>query len=392
MNSTSSANSHLGARRILRTERQRVCERVVRCVCRPSIRHYIRALFLATAIAMLAPTADAQIVRLPTPQVIQTAAVEPPISASSTSQPPLATMDAFRAYDTAEVYELDTSQPEGPVVVYPPERLSRQGKPLPPGAKPGIVQRLTFTESWVAPGGARGLGANTIDLSAVLAAPLVPSQPPFLITPRFSAHFLDGPTVTDLPPRVYDTALEFRWLRPLNDKWMADLAVAPGYYSDFNNNSSQAVRITGRALGIYKWSPTVTVALGAVYLDREDVRLLPAAGLIWKPNDTVNIELIFPRPKAAKRIALGIDSAWWSYVAGEFGGGSWAIERESGVDDVATDRDFRAILGVERKKIDGGGLRFEVAYVFGRKIEYLSGMPPDVSLDDTVMLRAGANY
>ncbi len=301
-------------------------------------------------------------------------------------------MDAFRSYDTVEVYEFDTPVLEEPIVVYPPERVSKRGRQLPPGAKPGIVQRLTLTESWLAPGGARGLGANTIDLSAVLAAPLVPSQPPFLITPRFSAHFLDGPTVTDLPPRVYDTALEFRWLRPLNDYWTADLAVAPGYYSDFDNNSSQAVRVTGRAVGIYKWSPTVTVALGVVYLDREDVSLLPAAGLIWKPNDDVNIELIFPRPRAAKRISQVMDAAWWTYVAGEFGGGSWAIERASGVDDVATDRDFRAILGVERKKIDGGGLRFEVAYVFGRKIEYLSEMPPDVSLDDTVMLRAGANY
>lgn len=338
-------------------------------------------------------SAVGQIVRLPSDPAIRTASVEYSMPASSAAQPGVQPYDGFQSYDTMETYELSQPlRPAGPVVVYPPETPIQQKPQLPPGAKPGMLQRVTFTETWLGSGGEEGLGGNTLDLSAILAAPIFSGQPPFLISPRFAAHFLDGPAVSDLPPRVYDTALEFRWLRPINDRWTADLAVAPGFYSDFDNTSSQAIRVMGRGIGIYKWSPTVTVALGIVYLDREDVKLLPAAGLIWKPNDDVNVELIFPRPKIARRIFPGLGFDWWAYIAGEFGGGSWAIRRTSGADDIATERDLRVILGLERKVEAGISTRAEVAYVFARKLEYLSEIPPDITLDDTVMLRVGGTY
>ena len=337
-------------------------------------------------------TALGQLVRLPsTPPRTPTAEYAAP--AVSTQPPLTGTADSFQSFDTIETHE--TPAPafvSGPTVDFPPQAMATKPSPtLPPGAKPGMLQRLTFTETWLASGGDAGLGIDSLELSAILAAPIFPTQPPFLITPRFAAHFLDGPVITDLPGRVFDTSLEFRWLRPLSERWTADLAVAPGFYSDFDNTSSDAIRITGRAVGIYKWTPTVTVALGIVYLDREDVTLLPVAGLIWKPDDTLNIELLFPRPKIAKRIVFGPNASWWSYVGGEFGGGSWAIQRASGADDVATVRDFRAILGLQRKANSGGSMRFEVAYVFGRELEYLT-VTQNLSLDDTVMVRAGASY
>lgn len=349
--------------------------------------------WLAALLSAPDATAVAQIVRLPSDPTIRTASVEYSMPGPSGPAEGYEVSDGFQAYDTIETYQIhEPLMPSGPVVVYPQENLIQEKPQLPPGAKPGMLQRLTFSETWLASGGDEGLGGNTLNLSAVLAAPLIPRQPPLLLSPRFAAHFLDGPAVSDLPPRVYDTAVEFRWLRPINDRWTADIAVAPGFYSDFNNTSSQAIRVMGRGIGIYKWSPTVTVALGIVYLDREDVSLLPAAGLIWKPNDDVNVELIFPRPKVARRIFPGLDFAWWAYVAGEFGGGSWAIERTNGTNDVATERDFRAILGLERKVENGITTRAEVGYIFGRKLEYLSEMPPDFALDDTVMVSLGGTY
>ncbi len=358
-------------------------------------RHFLPKIIVSLVVATLpcgAAGAFGQIVRLPSSPPRQTAAAQYVAATVSVQQPSASSVSSFQAFDTVEVHEaIAPPLASDQDAIFPQSTTARSSPSLPPGAKAGMLQRLTFTETWLASGGDDGLGVNTLELSAILAAPIFATQPPFLITPRFAAHFLDGPITSDLPARVFDTSLEFRWLRPLNDRWTADLAVAPGFYSDFDNTSSDAIRITGRAVGIYKWTPTLTVALGIVYLDREDVSLLPVFGLIWKPDDTLNVELLFPRPKVAKRIVFGLDASWWTYVAGEFGGGSWAIQRASGADDVATVRDFRAILGLQRKANSGGSMRFEVAYVFGRQLEYLSATP-DLSLDDTVLVRAGASY
>ena len=62
------------------------------------------------------------------------------------------------------------------------------------------------------------------------------------------------------------------------------MAVQPGYYSDWDGSSDRAVRLTGHGSGIYDWTPTFQLVLGAAYLDRPDIEVLPIAGFIWKPD------------------------------------------------------------------------------------------------------------
>jgi hypothetical protein len=168
----------------------------------------------------------------------------------------------------------------------------------------------------------------------------------------------------------------------------------PGYYSDFDNTSGDALRITGHGLGILKWSPEVTMVLGVLYLDRDDVSMLPAGGVIWKPSDLWNLELVFPQPKIARRVmALGGDCCeeYWVYVSGELGGDVWAVQRASGADDQITLRDYRVMLGAERKAIGGLTNRLEVGYVFGRSVEYKSATP-DYDPGSTLLLRTSLTY
>ena len=85
------------------------------------------------------------------------------------------------------------------------------------------------------------------------------------------------------------------------------------------------------------------------------------------------------------------DERWW-YIGGEFGGGIWAIERPSTTMlDVVSYSDLRVLVGYERKIIGGLSRRFEFGYVFDREIDFESATP-DVSLDDTFFVRAGATY
>jgi hypothetical protein len=214
---------------------------------------------------------------------------------------------------------------------------------------------------------------------------------PLLITPGFGAHVLDGPNNPDLPGTLYDAYVQFRWLGKINCMWGYDLVVTPGYYSDFENVGDDAFRPTGRAIAMYEWSPTIQLLFGAVYLNREDVSVLPAAGLIYQPCDGVRWEIIMPRPRYARRISQSCDREDWWYVVGEFGGGSWEITRANDTQDVVTLSDYRLMLGYETKLCGGAGRLFEIGYVFGRQFEYTSG-PQTYDLDSSFVARAGITF
>ena len=59
--------------------------------------------------------------------------------------------------------------------------------------------------------------------------------------------------------------------------------------------------------------------------------------------------------------------------------------------DRLTYRDFRAILGIERKQLGGVYSRFEVGYIFGREVEFESATP-SFTPADTLMLRGEISY
>ena len=266
---------------------------------------------------------------------------------------------------------------------------------LPRDARPGMFQKLIFDGTWLAPGGSRGLGIGDVQLRCVLALPLPSRESPLIITPGFAVHYLDGPAGVDLPPRLYDAYTQFRWMSQLSPRLGVDLAVTPGVYSDFEQNSDDALRITGHGIGAWTINPNLKMVLGASYLDRPDIDVLPIGGLIWTPREDVRFELIFPHPRIARRVylcgAYGDQLQDWAYLAAEFGGDAWAIARTGGGNDIVILRDYRIIFGVERKVIGGLDGRLEIGYVFGRKIEY-AGTTPDFEPTNTVMLRGGLTY
>ena len=115
-------------------------------------------------------------------------------------------------------------------------------------------------------------------------------------------------------------------------------------------------------------------------------------GAIWNPTPYWNLELVFPRPKLARLINYGANHSDWVYVLGEFGGNSWAVQRDSGLQDKVTLRDLRVMLGIERRKNGGVNYRAEVGFVFAREIEYLSAPGANYEPADTVLLRIGTTF
>ncbi len=130
---------------------------------------------------------------------------------------------------------------------------------------------------------------------------------------------------------------------------------------------------------------------GVIYLDREDISLLPMAGLNWSPNERTRYEFSFPRPRYLRQLRQQGEQEQWWYLAAEFGGGSWAVERTSGQNDVVTLRDYRLITGMEYKIPQDRSWFWEAGLVFGREVEYLSNIG-NFRQDPSAVLRLGVNF
>src|SRR5690606_32614937 len=162
-------------------------------------------------------------------------------------------------------------------------------------------------------------------------------------------HFVHGPRRTDLPGQLYDASLEARMYWPFHDQLIGEFALAPSIFTDGDNTSGYALRIVWRGVGYYIWSPDVQLAAGSTFLDRKDILVLPIAGVIWTPTPDHRLDLLFPQPRIAHRYRHDAHHERWVYLSGELGGGSWAIERRTGRDDIVSYRDLRLITGIEWK-------------------------------------------
>ena len=278
-----------------------------------------------------------------------------------------------------------------------PEEVAKLVEPqLPPGARNGIFQKIFFTGTWLPQLEGDNLGWGDLETGIVFGFPFFRRDTPLLVTPRFAAHLIERPEGADIPTEVYDTVFEFRHLRKFGDgPWAMDVAVALGYYSDFEADNPDAFRVTGRGLGVYETANGTKWVFGVGYFNRAGVSVLPIGGAIIEQSPDVRWELIFPRPRIAWRLPGGIpgsgDERWW-YVGAEFGSGFWAIQRPiSKVSDNVTYRDYRILIGYERKITGGLNRRFEAGYVLGREFEFDSATP-NLELEDTLFARVGVTY
>jgi Domain of unknown function (DUF6268) len=214
-------------------------------------------------------------------------------------------------------------------------------------------------------------------------------QTPLVVTPGFAIHLWDGPEgKADLPPRVYDAYLDGAW-NPQPTPWLGgELSARVGVYSDFVRVISRSIRIQGKGLAVLTFSPSFKIEAGVWYLNRLRVRLLPAGGIVWTPNNDVRFDILFPNPKFTKRIATIGTTDWRFMLRGEYGGGEWTVQRLAGPDEVNYN-DIRVATGLEFDRSGGVHGRLETGVAFSREILFRNG-PPAIYYPTTTVFVGGA--
>ncbi len=301
-----------------------------------------------------------------------------------------------------------------------PYPVNPYGQPQPPTMMSSTVSTLTagtnyvirtfqgprFRITWLpGGGGSDGSQPNSLqildaDVSLVFACPrFLHCDRPFYIIPSYSQHEWTGPTApgSDLPGSAFSAFMDFGLDSDPQKTVGYELGVRVGVFSAFDAVNSESVRYPVKALGRLRLTPTSTFRAGVFYIDRNRIKLLPAVGLLWLPNQDTRFDLFFPEPKLSHYVStLGKSDVWW-YLSGYYGGGAWTIKHPDGSNDDIDINDIRVMLGLEFGKSEqirqGFRLGFiEGGYAFNRELLYRVRSSGNLDLQDSFVLRAGFAY
>lgn len=261
---------------------------------------------------------------------------------------------------------------------------------------PRLIEHPRFRHTYLYGESGDELQIHDTELATTLSFPsFLATNQPIRVSPGFIFHFWDGPdtavTGVDLPAQAYSAFLAFDFMTSLSQPMGGELNFTIGMYTDFDHVTSDSLRMTGVGLGWFRMNNTTTFKIGIEYLDRLDIKLFPAVGFFLMPNPNMKVDLYFPRPKIAWRLPNNYNFEVWGYIGGEYGGGSWTIERLGGFGDQVDINDIRIFAGAEwmgRRRVTGFA---EIGYVFERELTYRSLLAP-IDIADTFMIRAGLAF
>jgi hypothetical protein len=249
----------------------------------------------------------------------------------------------------------------------------------------------SLSATWLPKNGSDGFGNTDVPISTSFVPIWFDELPALIVTPGFGFHFWQAPDVLELPSTVFDSFIDVTWRAPVTDRWGLAFGITPGVYGDYKQFNARAFQLTGWGLVDIRVGANWTFLAGAAVVRQLDMRVLPVGGLLWTPNTDTRLELLVPRSRIAWKLReYDSGGAAWTYLACQFGGGSWAIALPDASTAVVTSSDLRAILGFEwfRNRTSAGVA--EVGYVFARTI-FANGSA-EFNPNDTLMLQLGATF
>jgi hypothetical protein len=114
--------------------------------------------------------------------------------------------------------------------------------------------------------------------------------------------------------------------------------------------------------------PHWNVLGGIAYVRQLQSHLLPVGGLVWAPTDDWQFELVVPKPRLVRRYRNDDGGSSYWFVAGQLGGGAWAVADTSASNVLVSYSDLRLLMGLEWFGRRGHAWNLETGYVFARRL------------------------
>ena len=238
-----------------------------------------------------------------------------------------------------------------------------------------------------------GTGPRTID-------PVAADDPMDPMSPGTEAENPTGAPLNGFSPlagSVYSFGLDLRLVTPSYGPYTFELDFNPSINTDFESGiSSDAWSFDGRGALFFRASPQYLVVLGAMFWDRVDDRVLPYAGVVFTPNQYVEIRALFPRAEASMFLGTPWGLPQWIYIAGEYHIEAYQVAVTT-LDDPAVREnriqieDWRLMLGV-RSEQNMMTSFLEAGWVFGRDVEFLRKATPGFDVSSGFIARFGVRY
>lgn len=132
----------------------------------------------------------------------------------------------------------------------------------------------------------------------------------------------------------------------ITDAWSATFAVLGGASWEDGASFSDSFNAGGAVLASYRFSPTLKIGVGGLYLERlnEDPLVVPALALDWQVTDDLDVTLY----ALDLRAEYDLSDTWSIYVRGEYDpGGALLKDRRDTEADSYDDQGFRTAGGLK---------------------------------------------
>ncbi|MFT3783332.1 MAG: DUF6268 family outer membrane beta-barrel protein [Nibricoccus sp.] len=117
-----------------------------------------------------------------------------------------------------------------------------------------------------------------------------------------------------IPTRLQALSANVEYATEVNGRWTLSTNVGAGSYVATKGLLSKGCGFSTSVMGLYKWSPTLDIAVGVAFDSlSHDYRLVPLIGFDWQLNDKWSLAIGFPSTaltySLTKRLTLGIEAS-----------------------------------------------------------------------------------
>ena len=191
-----------------------------------------------------------------------------------------------------------------------------------------------------------------------------PMQNVFSIAPQYNLRRFDSDLIFGGSSDFHRFGLDLRLTSAAFGPYTFEVDFTPSFGTDFEAGlRSNAWMYDAKAVLFYRVSPQYLLVLGAMYWDRVDDQVLPYAGVVFSPNQYVEVRALFPKSEVSLFLGTPYGIPQWLYIAGEY-----HIEAyQTGSVSRFQTEDWRTVIGVRSEHAAMTSF-LEAGIVFGRDL------------------------